>query len=549
MVRFVKSYATFRIAFGLLAVAIVIVCYNIVHHADRHLLQVSGAVFDPFKVPLGNVSDRTDLGNRNILPIPGASKPKPTIIPLTESELVPDREEQRKALADALLWRADATKTVIVSIVDAGYLDMALNFLEESIDKFHFKNFFPVCLDNVSKSAMETAGYDCLLYRFGTKSDGKASDFGTDGYFWKTNVKTWITLEVLRLGYNVLFTDIDIVLFKKPFPYLNCSTCDIVVQMDREMYNSGFVYVRATDASRAVYEDAWQRYLRYHKSHDQAYFNSALRYAVSKGDISVKELPRNLFVCGVYYFQNDFRNFNNQPECPDCVMVHNNYIGSTEAKIYRFKENLMWVLDRNGYYSSRTAQYLLYENPYDFSADTIEQERKALVNALMLGKLTQRIVILPSFRCCSCKQHSCEHPRHRCSLISILNAKAFDEQFGNLYREHSFLEHPKVPAEVKTSLSPVIKLKTNNIGRHSDVSGLVLDKKFTASRHETHSLQTIQDVENISQTFKSFSVLRFHSLYGEFAWGPSKDIENIENGLRCSDYEQWSETVESQSMP
>lgn len=64
-----------------------------------------------------------------------------------------------------------------------------------------------------------------------------ASDFGTVGYFHKSNAKTSVVLDILKLGYAVLIVDADVVLFKNPFPYFNCTSCDAHFQMDRDMYN------------------------------------------------------------------------------------------------------------------------------------------------------------------------------------------------------------------------------------------------------------------------------------------------------------------------
>jgi len=64
-----------------------------------------------------------------------------------------------------------------------------------------------------------------------------ASDFGTVGYFHKSNAKTSVVLDILKLSYAVLVVDADVVLFKNPFPYFNCTSCDVHFQMDRYMYN------------------------------------------------------------------------------------------------------------------------------------------------------------------------------------------------------------------------------------------------------------------------------------------------------------------------
>lgn len=102
---------------------------------------------------------------------------------------------------------------------------------------------------------------------------------------------------------------------------------------------SGFVFIRPTPASIRLYEAAWDLYVRYHKSHDQAYINLAIDQL--NGDrrrppaVQIHPLPRNLFPCGVYYFEHHHRMFENNPPCLDCVMAHNNYLGTVAAKVPR----------------------------------------------------------------------------------------------------------------------------------------------------------------------------------------------------------------------
>ncbi len=50
--------------------------------------------------------------------------------------------------------------------------------------------------------------------------------------------------------------------------------------------------------------------------------------------------------------------------CEKCVVVHNNWIVSLEAKIYRFKEHHMWAVDGpNLYYTEPSRKYIIYDNP------------------------------------------------------------------------------------------------------------------------------------------------------------------------------------------
>lgn len=89
--------------------------------------------------------------------------------------------------------------------------------------------------------------------------------------------------------------------------------------------------------------------MKYQKAHDQIYLNMAInrlnpggvlmgygRRVSNLDAVRLQSLPVRLFPCGVYYFEHFNRMFENQPPCDECVMVHNNYIGSVSAKVISF---------------------------------------------------------------------------------------------------------------------------------------------------------------------------------------------------------------------
>jgi len=90
-------------------------------------------------------------------------------------------------------------------------------------------------------------------------------------------------------------------------------------------------------------------------------------------------------------------------QCPVTV-VHNNWIVSKEAKIYRFREHLMWVFDGSDrYYSSETRKYLTYTNPKPETSNNslssseqkqlLQRQVLALRTALAIGYLLDRTVL------------------------------------------------------------------------------------------------------------------------------------------------------------
>lgn len=443
---------------------------------------------------------------------------------------------------------AHGNRTVVVSIVDKTYVQFALNFYETSILKFGISNFFLVCLDRDAEIWLKEFNMECYYYDISILTRGvdmKRGDFGTSAYYLKTNIKTLIVLQAIKLSYTVLVVDLDIVFLKNPFPYLTCSECDIHIQQDRVHLNSGFVYVRPTNKSIALYETAWQQYNRYKKSHDQAYINMAVQmFAQNKKAIMIHRLSHQEFPCGAYYFTTTttVRAFGNDP-CKECVIVHNNYIGSAAAKRYRFRENLLWVVDRDGYYSNPQTRYIIYSNPYYFGHETWVMEIGALRSALAIALITKRVLVLPKFHCCDCKRKRCEAERHRCSLLSVLKLRTFDEVFKGKYREHTFANNPKVSSALRSLLDS--KKATSFIIQaniYQNVSHDSIRERILLSQNSTSGASDGEVRAWFGENHEP--VIHFHSMYGAFGSFASLD-QNIEFNKKikqafvCTNYGQW----------
>ncbi|CAD5126055.1 unnamed protein product [Dimorphilus gyrociliatus] len=280
------------------------------------------------------------------------------------------------------------------------------------------------------------------------------------------------------------------------------------MQMDRVQHNTGFMYIKPTKASINFFKELWSNFkLSKRMSHDQGYFNELLEIRKLRNQshlIKINKLPVKYFTCGTYYFNEDNRQFG-VPGSKDTVVVHNNYIGSIAAKIYRFKENFLWSLDTSGYYSSRVTKYISYGNSIDFQENNYLKEIQALKNAMKIGQLSKRVVILPKFTCCACKKQrkSCSNFSTKCSLLSVLNIDAFDKKFANLYRESTFIHNPLTRKFDK-----------------SDIINLSHDQMFEISK------------------YYNYSIVHFDHLYGKF-----DNYNYTDNHFKCDNYEQWNQNL------
>jgi hypothetical protein len=184
----------------------------------------------------------------------------------------------------------------------------------------------------------------------------------------------------------------------------------------------------------------------------------------------ILKLPEDQFRCGKFFEDHAF--IDTAEPCPECVVVHNNWIRGMHEKILRAKEMQHWMYDKNGYYSSTTNKYLTYENPKPLNqSDPAIDQLKSLARAFEIGYLLNRTVILPKFYL----------KKKECPLLRIVSMASLDKVFGDAYREHSFLLHPLVPDAVKRSSHGPVKIPDNFRRGIADSWILQQFKKETAS--------------------------------------------------------------------
>ena len=328
-------------------------------------------------------------------------------------------------------------------------------------------------------------------------------------FYLQVYTKTKIILDALLLNITVIFVDLDIVFLKNPLPYLDCTSCDLVIQPDEGVndLNTGFFLVRPTLASKELMAKSWEKMRKSSPTlarAQQAQFNWELRKMTSQGGIKHMVLSKERFPNGRDFFNYGSRSFQGDVPCPNCVIVHNNWMRCKERKRYRFKEYGMWMVDEHGYYSDPKRQYLLYDNPDLFSdfTRTWQVEDQALRTAFIIGHILNRSVIVPKF-------HGDSEGRWE-NLGHWYDVGVLDKESQGRYREHVFLDHELVPGSVKSSLSDVYVISPNEHGsRHQDSKDNFIKTLSTPGPDLT--------VAEIKQWFlgpiSQVSVLRFRSMY------------------------------------
>jgi len=238
---------------------------------------------------------------------------------------------------------------------------------------------------------------------------------------------------------------------------------DVAALWDTSAYNAGFIIIKPTNLSKRLYLLVRNITSKSAKIDDQAALNNAIRVLQNtKTGLNATVLNKRRFLSGLEYFEKQ-RHWHVPAAGETCdrqstcaVVVHNNWIVGKAAKVYRFREYLMWMYEGDDeYYTSNSRLYLTYTNQAptvpqdglskDQRTEVANSQISALKTAMTIGHLLNRTVILPRFHA---GPKAAESP-----LNSVLHVKSFDSGFAGQYRESSFLSHPKVLPDVKSGLS------------------------------------------------------------------------------------------------
>ncbi len=421
----------------------------------------------------------------------------------------------------ALQQHADDDNRILLALVDDGVIHVALNFYECSILPHNITNILFISVIQSACTQLYQLNIPC--FAFVNKMAGKvASKYGTEVFYAKMNIRTNFLRYALEWGYSVLLSDIDMIYFRNPFPYFDCANCEIESLQDgwENYLNAGFLFIKSSEETISLYRRMVVEAKMDPDSEDQTILNSF----VKQMNISYRVLDTNKFLCGWTYYTLPKRYFaDTAVSCDDCVVVHNNWIVTVEAKVYRAKEMLHWFYDGDGYYTNPDARYIIYDN-YDVT-DFFNTQRNALLRALAIGKVLNRSVILPKFHCST----------SLCPLNSFIYINSFDKSFAGYYREHSFLIHPKVPKKILDGKSPLLHIGFKNPPTDA------INRTYFVPKNKKGA-----DSEEIKQWFLPMSdipILHFHSMKNSFYRFTDKKVHRkfvtkAKFGFRNADFMQ-----------
>ncbi|KAK1858056.1 hypothetical protein I4F81_000670 [Pyropia yezoensis] len=179
------------------------------------------------------------------------------VIPVLPPEGVTEPPFGLPLTMESVIDKVIQNNTVVLSALNYGYRAIMMNW---------------VCnMRHLGVSNFVIAALDPRLYRYAYKRglpvyyettifeglDTKLvedADYGSDQFKQLTKMKSRVVLRLLKSGYNVLWTDCDIVWFRNPLPYMHAQHADLVIQTNapdsepangKRRINSGFYLAHA----------------------------------------------------------------------------------------------------------------------------------------------------------------------------------------------------------------------------------------------------------------------------------------------------------------
>ena len=347
--------------------------YSPYHHrtqSDPRVKRIGGR--DVYVCGVKSVDKRSEFA------IQAAPGPNSTTegLPHTMAQLLPQvarnvSDEGRGAGAGPPL------RVVTLVAVTAGYAEMLMNFvcnlrelgladnllvaaLDEDLYRFAFTQGLPVYYEDTSD--------------IGKDVDTAACHFGTPCFRQFTKFKSRAVLHVLKAGYSVLWTDVDIVWFGDPLPALVAVGPGTLPIQSNEpnatlagtgirRINSGFYFARSDEKTIAAFGAIVAHAATTTLSEQPSFYDvlcgergqlvanksnsiEAVRgreECVWTNGLRTVFLPRDEFANGAAFSFWSAKNV--RKACGKCVILHNNWISGKDAKESRLVENGFWYYD------------------------------------------------------------------------------------------------------------------------------------------------------------------------------------------------------------
>ncbi|XP_027347400.1 beta-arabinofuranosyltransferase RAY1 isoform X2 [Abrus precatorius] len=275
--------------------------------------------------------------------------------------------ELQFSLESLLSFTADKTKTIILTIAGYSYKDMLMSWVCR-LRKLSIENFIVCALDQETYQFSILQGIPVFNDPI-APSNISFDDchFGSKCFQRVTKVKSRIVLKILKLGYNVLLSDVDVYWFRSPVHLLHSFGPAVLAAQSDEFQNegpinlprrlnSGFYYAHSDIQTIAAIEKVVRHAETSGLSEQPSFYDTLCGKGGSNrvGDnkcvepetnLTVHFLDRDLFPNGAY--QDLWQEKNVKEAClkKRCYIIHNNWISGRLKKLERQVLSGLWEYD------------------------------------------------------------------------------------------------------------------------------------------------------------------------------------------------------------
>ncbi|OMO78353.1 Reticulon [Corchorus capsularis] len=309
------------------------------------------------------------------------------------------------SLESLLEITADKNRTVVLTVAGYSYKDMLMSWVCR-LRHLRITNFLVCALDDETYQFSVMQGLP-VFNDPSAPSNISFNDchFGTKCFQRVTKVKSRMVLKILKLGYNVLLSDVDVYWFGNPLPLLSSFGPAILAAQSDEYnqtgpinlprrLNSGFYFARADIPTIAAMEKVVRHAATSGLSEQPSFYDTLCgeRGATRKGDnrcvepetnLTTHFLDRNLFPNGAYLGLWESENVKLACKKQGCLVLHNNWISGRLKKLERQCADIFGFV-RHANHDSRSTKDLK-EAPFSVDLSLQSRSRNISVRIVHAG--------------------------------------------------------------------------------------------------------------------------------------------------------------------
>uniref|UniRef100_A0A0D9WIL3 Nucleotide-diphospho-sugar transferase domain-containing protein n=1 Tax=Leersia perrieri TaxID=77586 RepID=A0A0D9WIL3_9ORYZ len=263
---------------------------------------------------------------------------------------------------------ADKNRSVVLAVAGASYGDMLMSWVCR-LRHLRVTNFVVCALDQETYEFSVLQGLPVFRDPLSPKNVSfDDCHFGTQCFQQVTKVKSRIVLKILRLGYNVLMSDVDVYWFHNPMVFLHslgpgtfAAQSDEFnktgpINMPRRL-NSGFYYARSDNATIAAMEMIVKHAANSGLSEQPSFYDILCgkdganrigndRCLEPNTNLAVVFLSRKMFPNGAYLgLWEKKRDVQLACKKIGCFTIHNNWVKGRRKKLQRQMASGLWKYD------------------------------------------------------------------------------------------------------------------------------------------------------------------------------------------------------------